>query len=125
MADRFENWKPVLYTHAESISGFAETIAVLFPNSKGYGVDGPGRHLIWPYLAAAYINVLFELGRLSEAKEKAEEYLLTAEREGLRYGINQIRRVLALVYAALGEHQRGIAQLQSAIEQLVRLAFGG
>jgi len=87
--------------------------------------SAPGRHLIWPHLAAAYLQVLYGLGRLAEAQRRGQDFLALAEREELGTVANRIRSALALAYASVGDPKAAIEQLQIAIDQYTSMGITG
>lgn len=126
VADRFENWAPVLYFgrgEYQRIRG--DNKSALEELEKAMALVAPGRHLMWPYLAAAYLGVLVELGRFVEAKERGEKYLALGEQENLGVVSNQIRIALALVQAKLGEYESAIGQLETAANQFKAIGITG
>ena len=126
MAKRFKSWAPILFfARGEYQRIRGDYKSALFEIEKALGSTAPGRHIIWPQLAGVYINILFELGRLEEAKEEGRKLLGAAEKENIGIGRNIIRRALALAEAKLGEHESAVKRLEAAIEQLKSLGVTG
>jgi tetratricopeptide (TPR) repeat protein len=125
-AKRFPAWVPVLhYAHGEFHRIRGDYAHALTEIETALSHIEDGGHQIWAQIAGAHLRVLFELGRLSEARARGEEYLAIAERRQLGYVRNYVRMPLSLVHAALDEHDIAARLAQTTIDEFCALGITG
>jgi tetratricopeptide (TPR) repeat protein/tRNA A-37 threonylcarbamoyl transferase component Bud32 len=90
-------------------------------------LDGvrPGRHTFYCHFVAAHVDLLRELGRLSEAVEAAERYLQICVREELSGPSQQVYSTAAQAWARAGQHARAVATMDQVVEAAERLGSSG
>jgi tetratricopeptide (TPR) repeat protein len=126
MANRFDEWIPVLHLargeyhrirgdHENAIKSLEQSLELVTV----------GRHLAWPYLAGAYVNALFEAGRLKESQTAGRKFIGDAEAGELGLSCNYIRVPLARTEASLGEYELAVRHAQSAIDSWKALGTTG
>ncbi len=125
-ARRFRTWVPSLhFARGEYQRIRGDFRSALNEYEQALKLIAPGRHVVWPHVAAGQLMALFELGRFAEGKEIGQQHLLAAEREEIREGGTLIQMPLALLQAAVGEHEAAVRNAQAAIDRsLARGATG-
>jgi tetratricopeptide (TPR) repeat protein len=118
MATRFKDWGPILrFAQGEYQRIRGDYYKALAEFESTWSTIKAGEHIIWPYLASAYLHVLHELGRFQEARRRGREALAVAQNAHLGISCNLIASSLALVEAELGEFKGAIEKLQTVIER--------
>jgi tetratricopeptide (TPR) repeat protein len=126
MATRFKTWKPILlYARGEYQRVRGDYQKSLSELQEALSLVKPGQHVIWPYLASAYIGTLCDVENFQQARDLGREFLAAALEFGLGISSNLIARSLSLAEGALGEYDTAVQRLQSAIEQYEQAEITG
>ncbi|MBN1652718.1 MAG: protein kinase [Deltaproteobacteria bacterium] len=126
MAERFATWKPILHLargEYQRIRG--DYRCALAELEQGLALVTAGRHLVWSMLVSSYLNTLFDLKRLPEARAIGEKELRIAEQIGLKFYATPIRLSLALIQAALGDSEQAVENSQAVIDTYLALGTTG
>jgi hypothetical protein len=79
----------------------------------------------WMGARAGLAEVLLSLGQVEEARECARAAVATCDALQIRGGAHELRRMLALAEAKLGDFAAAIGRLDSVIEEQVALGVSG
>jgi hypothetical protein len=111
-----KGWEPVLhYGRGEYHRIRGDYLGALQELESALQHMQPGCHQIWPYVSGARIRALYELGRVEEARTRAEEDLRVAGQIELGYLQCYIQMPFALVQARLGDYAGGAATADQVI----------
>jgi serine/threonine protein kinase len=119
IAERYPGWMPNLHfargTYHRIRGDYANAMTEF---EQALALTAAGRHLVWPFVAGDTIRVLFEQGRLQEARDLGWDFLRKAEAEELEHLCGIIGRPLALVEARLGNEEKAGGLADDAIDRL-------
>ena len=126
MADRFENWQPILYFargEYQRIRGDYEAALSLL--ERALELARPGRDPSWAYIAGAALKTLYALGRVDQALKLGRELLATAQSENIIQAREHIAMPLSLIEEVTGNSKRAISLIQTVIDGNERLGTTG
>jgi serine/threonine protein kinase/predicted ATPase len=104
MAELFNGWTPTLhFARAEYHRIRGDYASARHECEHALAVIKAGRHIVWPYVAGAYINTLYEAGCIAESQIAGREMIAQAEAADLGICCNYIRVPLARSEAEIGE----------------------
>jgi serine/threonine protein kinase/tetratricopeptide (TPR) repeat protein len=126
MAAAFPGWRPLLLIaqgEVERMRGHLEV--ALSHHEQAIALTQPGRHSMWSYAIAAYMESLIELGTPDRARAVGRTALEEVARHGLAFiGLN-VTVPLAKAEAALGNYGEATALLETAMELHRANSVGG
>jgi hypothetical protein len=126
MADRFSAWRAILlFARGEYQRIRGDYAKALLEMDQALGLTTPSRHIVWPYLAGAYIKTLCELDRLPEAQRFGVASLNAATSDCFRYARHYVGLPLAIAEAMLGNAALAKQLSASAIQEWTALGVTG
>jgi hypothetical protein len=113
LADQHPGWRPMLLLgqsrYRELQGDLPEALAIL---QQGLACAPPGRHLVFPMLAASEVRVLNALGRREEALQAGDRHIAACERERLTPTDRYLRVEFAQLLAEAGQTERALAMIE-------------
>jgi tRNA A-37 threonylcarbamoyl transferase component Bud32/tetratricopeptide (TPR) repeat protein len=116
MAEEYDTWKPLSHCARGNYQALRGDYARALPEfESAMRMMTPGRHAAWLLCAAAHVNALLRLGRMVEASSLGSQYLVISRREQFGRAESELLLRLAEAQSVLGEHERAIENIQTAI----------
>ncbi|MGH7435767.1 MAG: protein kinase domain-containing protein, partial [Polyangiaceae bacterium] len=102
-------------------AAFERCIVLVAPDASGVSRI----QTAWPVAVACLVETLVELGRHTEARDRADAALRTCATVGMDFLSHEVARALALAEAKLGAHDAAAARLEAVIEARKQLGVAG
>jgi tetratricopeptide (TPR) repeat protein len=126
LAERHPGWLPMLhYGQGRYRQLQGDGSGALEAVERGLTLARPNRHGFFAYLAGAHVELLMELGRFDEARERGREYLEVCEQAELVTTSDHIYTATAQAHARAGDGVEALRIMGTAIERGEKLGKEG
>jgi tetratricopeptide (TPR) repeat protein len=113
LADQHAGWRPMLMLgqsrYRELQGDLQGALDIL---EAGLEIAAPGRHAVYPMLAASLVRVMRARGELEQALRQGEEHGAICTRERLTPANRELHLELAQALAEAGQHERALQLIE-------------